>query len=86
MGLKEDLKLTASERALMAALTVGTDVSIDTLFDALYGPSQPDARMPFTPARKQNYIGSHISRINKKLADALIKPGVARYTYRLETK
>lgn len=82
MDLKEELKLTVSERALMLALRKDEDVSIDTLFKALYGSDNRS----FPRARRQNYIGSHISRINKKLTDAVIRPGDARYSYRLQAK
>lgn len=79
MSLKDELLLRGSERALMAALEPGnTDVTIEALYAALGGTAFGNRRT------MQHHVGATASRVNKKLRDgACIKPGIARYTYRL---
>jgi hypothetical protein len=65
--------------AFIASKGANVDVPIKTIYHHVYGDLE-DADQNRT---SQQVVGAFISRINKKLSGAEIKPGRVKQTYRL---
>lgn len=82
------MKLTELQQRLFDMLDQrpNTDVSIKTLFAAVYVRGDEPKLFPDTVRDMQMQLGPIIARINTKLKRGRIEPGHVKQTYRLNTK
>lgn len=83
--MKSDTALGELERKLhhmFIPLPLNTDVNIIDIYDELYGDTRPKPSFKI----QQQYVGSVVSRLNKKYDGHAIIPGTLKRTYRLIVK
>jgi len=80
--IREVIPYTEVENHLLTFMSregYGHDITIAKIYDVLY----PDG-VAADDRTKQQYIGSRISRLNRKMKNLRIVPGAFKRTYRIE--
>lgn len=74
----DELKLSDREKKIYEMLSYNAD----TMIVDIYGALKPNYPAP-TLREQQQFLGVHITRLNKKLTGGSVRPGIARGSYRL---